>query len=267
MKAAAEANAAQSAGTPMPIGDERTTDAPAGRAAPATVEQVGIADPPLPFTGGRFPATDEERAFVERRVMLQFFVAPALALAALLAGLNLGWPRLTAIGVLGLGLAALLVGWSAITERRLMFMRSGARIPRERRYFIYEGLAAVPYGIALVVLAGALITPASLHFSGTSLGGMRAVVLARPGLALAPLGLLFLFHGLGFLIGFGRRATSFADRLWIALLHLPARLGALILLAWALALLAIGLVEIASPALFQQKFESIFGNPWPFRAT
>ncbi len=239
-------------------------DRAAGAAAPAAARSEGIADPPLPFTGGRIPASEDERRFVERRVMLQFFVAPAVSLAALIAGFNSGWPRLAAIGVIGLGLSALLVGCLAVSEQRLMFMRSGTRIRREYRYFIYEGVAAVPYGLAFVILGAALIVAATQFLQGTSLEQMRSAVAARPHLALIPLGAALLFYGLGFLIGFARRATSTGDALWIGLLHLPARLGALILLAWAVAMLAVGAVEWLDPARFDAWFASVFGNPWPF---
>jgi len=224
----------------------------------------GIPDPPLPFTGGRIPASEDERRFVERRVLQQYVVAPALSFAALLIGFNLGWPRLAAAGVIGFGLTALLIGYRAVRERRLMFIRGALRTPREYRYFIYEGFAAVPYGLSYAMGALCLIVPAALFINGTSLERMREVALARPSLLLLPLGPLFLFHGLGFLMGFGRRASSIGDRLWIEALQLPSRLGGLILVAWAAALLAVGAVEWIEPALFHRWFESIFGNPWPF---
>lgn len=237
------------------------------RTPPPGATVPGIPDPPLPFTGGRIPASADERRFVERRVALQFIVAPAVSFAALLVGFNLGWPRLAALGVIGFGLTALLIGYRAISEQRLMFIRGALLTPREYRYFIYEGVAAVAYGLAYLIGAVCLITPAALFFNGMGLVPMRDAVLARPSLALVPLGALLLCHGLGFVIGFGRRATSLGDRLWIELMHLPSRLGGLILIAWAAALLALGLVEWFTPALFHQGFQSIFGNPWPFKAT
>ena len=74
-----------------------TDAAPSARAPdpprPAATTTQGVADPPLPFTGGRIAASLQERKLVERRVMSQFFVAPALSMAALIAGVHLGWPR------------------------------------------------------------------------------------------------------------------------------------------------------------------------------
>lgn len=225
----------------------------------------GIADPPLPFTGGRIAASPEERRLVERRVMAQFFVAPGLSMALIVAGFNLGRPRLAALGVIGLGLGALWIGLLAMRERRLMFLRGGSMTLRAYRYFIYEGRAAVAYGLAWVTGGVSLIAPAALFLGGTSLERMREVVLARPGLALIPVGGLFLFVGAGFLIGFVHRGGSLGQRAFAVLIDAPARLGGLILVAWAGVLLTIGAVEALSPELFNRWFESVFGNPWPFR--
>jgi hypothetical protein len=226
----------------------------------------GIPDPPLPFTGGRIPASEAERAGVERRVMAQFFVAPALSFAALGGGFNLGWPRLAAAGVIGLGLTALVIGYLAVSERRLMFIRGNLRTLRQYRYFIYEGVAAVPYGLAFAVAGAVLVVPAVLFLSGTGLEFMRDAALARPHLALIPGGAGLLCNGLGFVIGFRRAAVSIGERIEIALLHLPAQLGGLILVALGAAALALGFVEWLRPEVFQQGFRVIFGNPWPFGA-
>jgi hypothetical protein len=94
---------------------------------------------------------------------------------------------------------------------------------------------------------------------------MRDSVLARPSLGLIPVGAVLLFHGLGFAIGFVHRSGSGWQRTFAMLIDAPARLGGLILIAWAAAALGIGLVEWLSPALFDYWFESLFGNPWPFR--
>lgn len=212
----------------------------------------GIPDPPLPYTGGRIPASEDERRFAERRVLQQYILAPALSSAALLIGFNLGWSKLAAAGVIGFGLTALLIGYRMVRERQLIFIRGAPLTPREYRYFIYEGRAAVPYGLAYLVGALCLIAPAVLFMSGTSLQRLRDVALARPSLLLLPLGLLLLLYGLGFLIGFGRRGTSTGDRLGIALHDLPARLGGLILVAWAAAMLVVGAVEAIDPALFNR---------------
>jgi hypothetical protein len=224
----------------------------------------GIPDPPLPFTGGRIPASEEERRFVARRVMTQFVMAPAVSFAGLLTGFKLASPSVMALGVIGFGLSAIWIGGLAINEQRLMFIRGGTMTRREYRYFIYEGFAAIPYGLAYVVGGVCLITPAVLFLNGTSLERMRDVALARPSLGLIPLGAALLSYGLGFLIGFVHRSGSWWQRTFGMFIDAPARLGGLILMAWAAAALAIGMVEWLTPALFHERFESIFGNPWPF---
>jgi hypothetical protein len=225
----------------------------------------GIPDPPLPFTGGRIPASEEERRLVERRVLQQFIVTPAVSFAMLLAGFSLGWPRVAALGVIGFGLAALRIGGLAVGERRLMFIRGGSMTHREYRYFIYEGLAAIPYGLAYVVAGGCVITLAVLFLTGTSLERMRDAVLTRPALGLIAAGVLLLCYGLGFVIGFVHRGGSRWQRAFGMLIDAPARLGGVIVIALAVVALTIGVVDWLSPAVFDRWFESIAGAPWPFR--
>ena len=225
----------------------------------------GIPDPPLPFSGGRIPADEAEWRFVERRVMLQFFIAPALSLAALGGGFSLGWSRLAAAGLVGLGLSGLLVAWFAITERRLMFIRGGTMTRREYRYFIYEGVAAIPFGLVFAIAGLAALAAGLLYLDGRSAAAMRDAVLTRPHRLLLPLGAGLACQGLGFLIGFSRDGISRRERLGEALLHLPARLGGAILLALGGGALFVGIVEWLQPAAFRAGFAGIFGNPWPYR--
>ena len=225
----------------------------------------GIPDPPLPFTGGRIPADDAEWRFVERRVMLQYFVAPALSLAALGGGFGLGWPRLAAAGLVGLGLSGLLVAWFAVTERRLMFIRGGSMTLRAYRYFIYDGVAAIPFGLVFAIAGATALAVGMLHLGGTSAAAMRDAVLARPHRVLVPLGAALACQGLGFLIGFSQASVSWRERLGVALLHLPARLGGAILLVLGAGASYVGIVEWLQPEAFRAGFAEIFGTPWPYR--
>lgn len=224
----------------------------------------GIPDPPLPFTGGRIPVDEAERHFVERRVMLQFFVAPALSMAALGGGVGLGWPRLAAAGVVGLGLSGLLVAWFAVTECRLMFIRGGSMTPRAWRYFIYEGVAAIPFGLVFAIAGAAALAAGLLYLGGTSPETLRDGALARPHRLLLPAGAALACQGLGLLVGFRRTAGNWRDRLGVALLHLPTQLGGGILLALGAGALWLGLVEWLQPGVFRARFEALAGNPWPF---
>lgn len=229
------------------------------------VTTPGIPDPPLPFTGGRIPADDAEWRFVERRVMVQFFVAPALSMAALGSGVSLGWPRLAAAGVVGLGLSGLLVAGFAVAERRLMFIRGGSMTPRAYRYIIYEGVAAIPFGLVFAIAGAAALATGLLYLGGMSAAVMRDLVLARPHRALVPLGAVLACQGLGFLIGFARASVSWRERLGIALLHMPARLGGVTLLALGGGALFVGVMDWLQPEAFRDGFAAIFGNPWPYR--
>jgi hypothetical protein len=230
---------------------------------PATTP--GIPDPPLPFTGGRIPTDDAERRYVARRVMLQYFVVPGLSLAALGGGVNLGWPRLAATGLVGLGLSGLLVAWCVVTERRLVFIRGGSMTPRAYRYFIYEGAAAIPFGLAFAIVGAAALAAGLLYLDGMRAAAMRDAVLAHPHRLFLPLGAVLTCQGLGFLVGFSRPSASWRERLGVALLHLPARLGGAILIALGGGALAIGVVEWLQPESFGAGFAAFFGNPWPFR--
>lgn len=233
---------------------------PTGR----TPDERGITDAPLPFTGGRLPASPEEMALVSRRVAMQLAVAPAISFAALLGGFYLGRPRVAALGVMGLGLTAVWIGGLAVLERRLMSIRPGLGYRRDRMFMIYEGIAAVPWGLAYALGGSTLIAAVVLYLGGTSPEQMRDHVLARPAIGLVPLGAMLLCQGLALLIGFVDRRGTAARRFFGRLFDAPARLGGLILTVWGAALLGVGLVDWLAPTVFLRWFESMTGNPWPF---
>lgn len=222
---------------------------------------AGIPDPPLPFTGGRIPASTDERAFVERRVMALQFVAPALSFVALSLGFSLEWPRLAAVGVAGLGVTGVALGQFAIRERRLMFIRGGSMTPKAYRYFIYEGVAAVPFGLAFAIAGGCAVAAAAAFLLGASVDAIRDAVLARPSLVLIPVGAVLLCNGIGFVIGFRRPAESGGNRLWVEFLHLPSRLGGAILVALGVAALLVGAFELLQPGAFDRAWERLRDEP------
>lgn len=189
------------------------------------------------------------------------FVAPALSFVALSLGYSLEWPRLAAVGVVGLGLAGIALGQFAIRERRVMFIRGGSMTPRAYRYFLYEGVAAVPFGLAFVIAGVGVIVPAVLAMLGASVDTIRDTVLARPGLVLVPVGVILLFNGAGLVIGFRRVPESAGDRFWLEFLHLPALLGGAILVAIGMAAVLIGLFELLVPDTFDRMWERIRDEP------
>ncbi|MBK6602880.1 MAG: hypothetical protein IPG28_15370 [Betaproteobacteria bacterium] len=244
-------------GPPLSIADMANHD----EIRPPDGSTGGIPDPPLPFTGGRIPASEEERAWVERRVATLQIAAPAVSFVALVAGFSLGWPRLAAVGVAGLGLTAIALGRFAIRERRLMFIRGALRTPRPYRYFLYEGMAAIPFGLALAIAGLGAILLATLQLFGVGVDAMRDAALARPGVVLVPLGALLLCQGLGFAIGFRGAARSTGERLWLRFLHLPAFLGGAILVALGAATLTLGAFELLAPDRFDRAWASIRDQP------
>jgi hypothetical protein len=216
----------------------------------------GIADPPLPFNGGRFATTDAELVLVKRRILWLYIVAPSLSFAALLVGFEQGWSRLVAAGTIGFGATAFAIGERAMTERCLMFIVRSFRGER-RRYVLYEGVAALPFGFAYVVAGLSLTVPAIAFLTGTGLESMRELVFARPSYALLPIGAFLLAHGLGFAIGFAHRGGSLGRRLFDALLNLPGRLAGVILLAWGVLVFCIGLYEWLLPDAFDRLIAGI----------
>lgn len=225
---------------------------------------AGPVDPPLPFSGGRYPVSAAEAARVERRIVALYLVAPLAATAVALTGFHLARPAWLALGMAGFAAIAVAVGVLAVAERRLMFFaRSFMR--REARFVIYEGAAAVPFGVALawlglcafaLVLAWVFgVTPAQLHDA----------LLARPAFALIPLGLWFVLNALGLLIGFADRRGDLARRAMHAVQDLTTRLAGAVLGLIGAALLAAGVADAAAPALFDAACRSVFGQPWPWR--
>lgn len=221
-------------------------------------------DAPLPFTGGRHPESDAELALAKRRILLLHFLAPALSCAAIVLGFARDWIQPAAIGVIGLGATALVIGERAISERRLMFMVRGWRDER-RFYVIYEGLAAIPFGLSLVILAASSALPAlAVLLLGVSPADLRDQILAHPSYALIPLGLFLCSHALGFIIGFADRERSRGQRIFNSVLNFPARLGGLILLFWGALALAVGLYERIHPESFDLWIAEIAHGHLPF---
>lgn len=226
---------------------------------------TGPVDPPLPFSGGRFPASAAEAAQVERRIVALYLIAPLAAAGAALAGFHLGRPAWLALGLAGLAAVAMAVGLLAVRERRLLFFaRSFMR--REARFVIYEGAAAVPFGLALAWAGTCALALVLAWVGGVTPLRLRAALLARPSLALLPVGLWFGLTGLGLVIGFADRRGTSARRVLHAVNDLASRLGGALVGLIGLALCGAGLADALSPALFDAAWRSLTGNPWPWRA-
>lgn len=166
---------------------------------------------------------------MRRRFLLLDVLLPGLALAAVLAGFHLSVPAWMSGGVLILGLRFLAAGGLSLRDRRIPVWN-----PNYRRFDEaireYRGAAAVPKGLAGLLGGGVLAVLALAHLSGVPLAAMRQAVLARPALALVPVGGVLLLYGLGFLMGFRDDGdTLIGPPAWNTLITLPGRLGGLVL--------------------------------------
>lgn len=183
------------------------------------------------------------------RFWLLDVLLPGLSLAGILAGFHLKSPPLMAGGVLTLGLRFIVVGWIAVRDRQILVWNTNYRVFTDA-IRQYRGPAAVPMGIAGLLVGGVLAALALAHLAGTSLDAMRSTILAQPALALVPVGGGLALYGLGFLMGFrddGDILTGPA--VWNALIGLPWRLGGLVLLALGTAALGAGIWEALNPGV------------------
>lgn len=223
----------------------------------------GVADPPLPFDGGRFARDDGELALVRRRVLVFYILAPAVFTAAVLAGFSFGLSAVMAAGAVGLGATAVAVGGLAVLERRLFHIVRSLRGDR-RRFVVYEGLAAIPMGLAWIVAGATLAAGAVAYLFAGGAHELRAALLERPGFALLPAGAFLLAQGLGFVVGFPRRSATAGQRVADWLMALPARLGGLLLVVLGALLLAAGFYERLLPAAFGTAMREIASGRLPF---
>jgi len=227
-----------------------------------------IEQSPLPFSGARLPASDAELALVKRRTLCLRIAAPGVSLAVLLAGLHFERPLWVAAAVIGFGAIALIIGALAMCERRVMhYVGSvGVDARERRRYVLYEGIAAVPHGLAYAIAGALLIVLAALYLDGYGAPQIRHLLAARPSRLLLPVGAALLARGLAFLIGFGERSGTLQQRVAYALHDLPARAMGLILMFWGVLAFAIGTWEWVWPDAFVRAFESVVGAAWPYRS-
>ncbi len=177
---------------------------------------------------------------MRRRFLHLDVLLPGVALAAVLAGFHLKLPALMSGGALILGLRFVVAGGLAMRDRRIPVWN-----PNYRRFDEaireYRGAAAVPMGLAGLLGGGVLAALAMAHLAGVSLEAMRQAVLARPALAMVPVGGVLLLYGLGFLMGFRDDGdTTTGPVAWNTLLTLPGRLGGLVLFILGATLLGAG---------------------------
>lgn len=182
---------------------------------------------------------------------------PMAGLALVIIGAEFEASVLIGFGLLVLAAAAIGNGVMQVRTREFMFQPPAYRIAVLERW---EGPSAVFFGYAFIV-AGAWIGAAALaHLGGLDADALGALLLARPGLVLAPLGLFLLAVGAGYVAGFQDGHTPARGALWNCVMSLPNRMGGVILLALGAAAFIVGLFELLEPAHFARSLRALIGG-------
>jgi len=184
---------------------------------------------------------------------LAFFL---LAVALIYLGDTFGSSVLQALGTAILALALVGVGVDSL-RTRYFDMPVGSSLRSSSR-FTFTGPSAVVWGLMCLTLG-----LGALAISGVVLFGLEdsawRLVGDRPGLAIAPVGFIFLCTALGWLLGDDTMNSS----VLMFFVTLPHRIGAVITLVFALAVLGIGVFELVAPAEFDRLVESLRPPPAP----
>jgi hypothetical protein len=183
-------------------------------------------------------------------------VLPGAGLLLLVLGIDRELALALDAGIMLLAAAGVASGAAMAALRRLV-------VPAPTRRLVlltFTGPAAVCSGLALVILGLAAGAVGILHAMGTSAAGLKALVIARPGIALAPAGAAFVSHGLAFIVGFPEGRDPRGGRVWNALLSVPSRLGGLVLVLLGTAALVVGGWELLAPAAFDRVVAALRGG-------
>ena len=157
--------------------------------------------------------------------------------------------------VIGLGLVA--VGLESL-RRRFFDMGVDPGSPMSSSRFVFRGPGAVSWGVMCVTLGLGMIAVAAVVLLGL-VDAAERLVAERPGIVIAPLGLVFLGAAGGWLWGEEQMNSSFL----MVLATLPQRLGALVTVLFSLAVLGVGLFELVAPAAFDQIVAMLTPPPAP----
>jgi hypothetical protein len=163
-----------------------------------------------------------------------------------------GRHALANVGFLVLGAGAMIGGLETMITRRIHMT------PEHGHGHLYQGLAAGGVGLSFVALGFGL---ALFGYTGAA-GAERAffaLLLRRPGLVLLPVGLFLFGGGLAVVIGATQGRRSGLLRV-IAILD---RAPGVVLLLMGTAALAVGALELLSPALFDGIVRDVTGVTSP----
>lgn len=201
-------------------------------------------------------STSVSRSRVQRGDMPVTIALFVLAVALIYAGDTFGSSSLQALGTGILALGMIAIGVESL-RTRAFDMPVGSSL-RSTSRFAFSGPAAMAWGAMCLTLGLGALT-----ICGVVLFGLEAsaeqLVIDRPGLVIAPVGFIFLCTALGWLLG---EETMNASVLTF-FVTLPQRIGALVTLTFALAVLGIGVFELLAPQEFDRILESLKPPPFP----
>lgn len=181
-----------------------------------------------------------------------------VAVALIYVGDKLASPVVQAAGAAVLGVLLLAVGVDSI-RTRFFDMPVGSSF-RSTARFRFTGPGAVFWGLLFVVLGLGTMVLSGVVLLGVQDAAERLVG-ERPGLAIAPVGFIFLCTALGWL--WGEDEMNSSPLMFLA--TLPHRIGAVITLLFSLTVFAIGVFELAAPDAFDRIIESLGPPPLPQR--
>ena len=184
-----------------------------------------------------------------------YLVILLVTVALIGIGGALALPSLQALGAAVLGLGMIVIGLEAVRTRSFE-MAPASALSSSR--FRFRGVGAVFWGLQFVGLGLGTVTVAGIILLDL-VSSAESLVLDRPGIAIAPIGFIFLCTAIGWLSG----EESMNASIFLFIATLPHRIGAVVTLLFALAVLCVGIFELAQPEVFDQIVENLRPPPFP----
>ena len=184
-----------------------------------------------------------------------YLVILLVTIALIGIGGALALPSLQALGAVVLGLGMIAVGLEAV-RTRFFEMAPGSILSSSR--FRFRGVGAVFWGLQFIGLGLGTLAVAGVVLLDL-VSSVESLILDRPGIAITPIGFVFLCTAIGWLSG----EESMNASIFLFIVTLPHRIGAVVTLLFALAVLCIGIFELAQPEVFDQIVESLRPPPFP----
>jgi hypothetical protein len=182
-----------------------------------------------------------------RRTLLLLALAGVGGVLLLIASQRFRQPVL-----IGPGLLLFAVGMLAVAADAFRSRYVHSRSDESPASVIFEGRAAWLFGVAFAVF-GLALASAGLAYTLGAEEELYRFLLRRPGLALLAAGVMLAASGAAGVLGAREWRGSYRR----VLASIPQRIGAGMLLAAGLALLAAGAFEVAAPAAFDAALDSL----------